>query len=90
MRWLYYQDLRQTLEQIFFLINALIHVLFAGGVAKDCGKLRLSKLEPILVSPSVWAFSTLIGGVWVAAMYWLLHHSTLTRYARSSHENSNP
>jgi hypothetical protein len=78
--WLqHYQEFTHTLEQLIFFLSALMHVLFAGGVAKDCGRLSQRGLHPILVSPSTWAFTTLLGGVWVAGLYWLLHHSTLTR-----------
>jgi hypothetical protein len=75
----HYQHSLDAFQQILWMINALIHLLFAGAVAKDCGVLAKRGIKPILVSPSTWAFTTLIGGVWVAALYWLLHHSTLTR-----------
>ena len=81
MKWLNdYQQSFQALQQMLIFINALIHFLFAGAVANDCGKLQKHGLKPILVSPATWAFTTLIGGVYVAGLYWFLHHSTLTRY----------
>ena len=81
MKWLSdYQQSLQAWQQILVLINALIHFLFAGAVANDCGKLSKQGLKPILVAPATWAFTTLIGGVYVAGLYWFLHHSTLTRY----------
>jgi hypothetical membrane protein len=73
-----YQHITDTLQNMFMLINGLLHLLFAGAVAKDCGKLCNRGLTPILVSPATWAFTALIGGVWAAGLYWLLHHSTLT------------
>jgi hypothetical protein len=74
-----YQQIWQTCEGMLWLINGFVHLLFAGAVAKDCGTLRKQGLKPILVSPATWAFTALLGGVWVGSLYWLLHHSTLTR-----------
>lgn len=61
------------------LINGIINVIFAGAVARDAGSLYRLGLRPVLVSGPAWAFSTLIGGVFTASIYWLLHHSTFTR-----------
>ncbi len=74
----------QTLSLLLALINALIHVLFAGAVAKDAGRITKLQNRPALVSATTWAFATLIGGVFVAAIYWFIHHSTLTRPSVSS------
>ncbi len=83
MTWIYwlknYQHIWQTFEGMLWLINGFIHLLFAGAVARDCGELTKRGIKPILVSPATWAFTALIGGVWVGGLYWLLHHSTLTR-----------
>ena len=35
--------------------------------------------KTLLVSPYIWAFSVLVGGVFTAVVYWLMHYSTLTR-----------
>jgi hypothetical protein len=76
----HYQAITHTLEQLMFALTAIIQILFAGAVAKDCGRLINRGHQPILVSASTWAFTTLLGGVWVAGLYWFLHHSTLTRH----------
>lgn len=68
-----------TLQHLLLLINAVIHLFFAGAVAKDAGSLLKSGKKPALVSPTTWAFATLAGGVVTAAIYWFIHHSTLTR-----------
>lgn len=69
----------QTFFYLIMLINGLLHFIFAGAVARDTGSLYRLGQKPVLVSAPTWAFATLIGGVITATIYWLLHHSTLTR-----------
>ena len=69
----------QTLSLILLLINGILHVIFAGSVAKDGGRLAKNGTNTCLVSGLTWAFATLVGGVFVAAIYWFIHHSSLTR-----------
>lgn len=64
---------------VVLVLTVLIHVALAGAVARDASRLQL---EPpyrgtVLVGFVVWAVATLIGGVFVAAIYWLLNRSTL-------------
>jgi hypothetical protein len=74
-----YSQQIQTLQFLLILINAIVHIIFAGGVARDAGHLYKIGQKPALVSAATWAFATLIGGVIVAAIYWFIHHSTITR-----------
>ncbi len=69
----------QTFYLLIIIINGLLHILFAGAVAKDAGQLQKMGGRPALVSAPTWAIATLLGGVMVAAVYWFIHHSTLTR-----------
>lgn len=71
----------QTLSLILLIVNGIVHLLFAGAVARDSSLLNKNSGNTCLVSGLVWAFATLIGGVFVAAIYWFIHHSTLTRAA---------
>ncbi|KTD22965.1 hypothetical protein [Legionella londiniensis] len=69
----------QTFYYLLLLINGVLHIIFAGAVARDAGNLYKIGQRPALVSAPSWAFATLIGGVITAAIYWFIHHSTLTR-----------
>lgn len=69
----------QTFLYLIMLINALLHLIFAGAVARDAGSINRLGQKTVLVSAATWAFATLIGGVLTATIYWLLHHSTITR-----------
>ncbi len=69
----------QTFFYLMMLINGILHLIFAGAVARDAGAMSRTGQKTVMVSASTWAFATLIGGVFTATIYWLLHHSTLTR-----------
>jgi hypothetical protein len=74
-----YSNQIQTFYYLLIVINAVLHVIFAGAVARDAGNLYKLGQRPALVSGPTWAFATLIGGVITATIYWFIHHSTLTR-----------
>ena len=69
----------ESIRLALLLVNALIHIIFAGAVAKDAGILHKRGCQTIMVSGVTWSFSTLVGGVFVATIYWFLLHSKLTR-----------
>lgn len=61
---------------VFLTLLLVVHIGFALGVHKDA---EARPDGPALVSPTLWAIATLLGGVITAAVYWLLHHSTLSK-----------
>ena len=64
------------------LATLVIHVAFALAVLSDANSLGA---RTALVGPAIWALATLLGGVFVAAIYWALNRSVLTpSYARQS------
>lgn len=69
----------QTFLYLMTFINGILHLIFAGAVARDAGNMNRIGQKTVLVSASTWAFATLIGGVFTATIYWVLHHSTFTR-----------
>jgi len=66
-------------QLVFWGLTILIHVLFASGVARDAGALKDNGQRIILVGPMTWVFATLVGGVFVAVAFWLMHHTEIFR-----------
>jgi hypothetical protein len=68
-----------TLQTILFIGLAIVHVGFALNVLKDGDQIRAKGSQPLLAAPVLWCLATLLGGVFVAAIYWVVNHSTLSR-----------
>ncbi len=63
----------------YFLALAIVHIGFAAAVAADAGFLRREGTGPLIAGPFLWTLATLLGGVFVAGIYWVVNHSTLSR-----------
>lgn len=61
-------------------ITAFIHIAFGVAVLNDASSLKQTESrELIFVSPFFWALAVLFGGVLIAGLYWLIHHSNLCK-----------
>ena len=72
----------QNVNIALAVINIILHIIFASAIAKDTGRLAKMGRTTYFVSGITWAFATLVGGILVAALYWLMHYSSLTRSAK--------
>ncbi|MEM1244016.1 MAG: hypothetical protein AAGG80_04265 [Pseudomonadota bacterium] len=75
----YLNNAMRNINLTLAVINLLLHLIFASAVAKDSGRLAKLGRTTYLVSGITWAFATLVGGILVAALYWLMHYSSLAR-----------
>ena len=69
----------RNLHLLILSLKVIINLIFATAVARDSGLFEKHGNSTSLVSGLTWAFATLVGGILVAAIYWFIHHSTLTR-----------
>ena len=60
------------------VIVIVVHISFAVAIFRDATNLPAPR-KPIFVGPSIWLLATLIGGVFVAGSYWIVHHSRLNQ-----------
>ena len=61
-----------------WILTAIVHISFALAVLQDSQNLwRFVHRKTFFVGGGIWALATLLGGVFVAALYWLIHHSSL-------------
>jgi len=56
----------------------LLNLLFALGVLRDAHRLHDKGHGPMFVGPNTWFFGVLFGSFLVLALYWLMHHSSLS------------
>lgn len=63
---------------IFIILTAVLNIMIAVGVYVDAAEMyNYTKRKPFIISASWWSFAALLGGIFVAGIYWVLHHSTL-------------
>lgn len=55
----------------------LLHLFLTIGVYQEASDRTIRGRKLWFIGPFLWAFATLLGGIVTAAIYWLMHHSTL-------------
>jgi hypothetical protein len=69
---------------LVFALNLLLaRILFAVNVFINARRLASAGTPPVLMGAVLWALAVVIGGMLVVALYWLMHHSTLSKLRRS-------
>ena len=82
----YFQQTIAHFGLLILILNAILHVIFASGVAKNVGNLHRLGIPTQFIPGYAWVLATLIGGILVLAIYWLMHHSSLARhFTRDNH-----
>jgi hypothetical protein len=70
----YFSQQFQTLSIMMIITNAILHVILAGAVAKDASNLLKINRPVHLITPMVWGFIVLVGGIVSVAVYWFINH----------------
>ena len=66
------------------VITFIVHLCFAVAIFRDATYLRdprnlRAPRTPIFVGRMIWFLGILVGGVFVAGIYWIMHHSRLNQ-----------
>ena len=64
----------------FFLgvLTAILHMICAIMIFQDAEAYRSRSGKSLfLVNGAIWALATLLGGIFIVGIYWLIHYSTL-------------
>jgi hypothetical protein len=61
-----------ALPVIEWIAIAIVHIAFAVAVLSDA-----NRGNTFLVGGRVWALATLLGGLFVVGIYWVIHHSSI-------------
>lgn len=70
------------------LFTMLVRLIFGFGVYRDAMHLDRSGRQTLFVTPVIWLFATLFGGVVVAGIYWAIHHSRLNASIQSGQKET--
>ena len=69
-------------EHAQLIISTLIiiaHIISALAVSKDLGNFAKRNITPQLMPSFAWLLIVLISGIWGLFIYWIMHHSSLSR-----------
>lgn len=58
----------------------LVHIAFSAAVFNDANKLQREQGSLAFVNAWLWSLAVLVGGVFVALAYWVMHHSTIAKH----------
>ena len=61
-----------SLTIVVGILWIIVNIAFSIGVYREA-----KQRHTTFVGPGMWAFATLLGGVFIAVAYWIIHHSSL-------------
>ena len=82
------QDTATIIIFVLVIVTAVIHIAFAMAVYRDAEERSRRGVAPTFVNGAIWGLTTLLGGVFTAAIYWIIHHSTLRREREEDPEDA--
>ena len=65
---------------VILILTILVHVAFCGAVIGDGRRLKHLGKDTVLVGFEIWTVGTLLGGVFVAGIYWAVHYSKFSPF----------
>ncbi|MCC5453099.1 hypothetical protein LMJ53_15355 [Rheinheimera sp. UJ51] len=62
------------------IATILVHIAFSAAVFNDAKRLQSKHDSLAFVNSWIWSLAVLVGGVFVALAYWVIHHSTIAKH----------
>lgn len=59
--------------------SILVHFAFSAAVFNDAQRLQRDYDSLVFVNSWLWSLAVLVGGVFVALAYWVIHHSAIAK-----------
>ncbi len=59
--------------------TVIVHLAFSATIFSDANTLQNERGHTVFVNPIIWSLSVLVGGVFVALAYWVIHHSSISK-----------
>ena len=58
----------------------IVHIAFSAAIFNDARNIKEEGAHVAFVGPTLWSFAVLVGGIFVALAYWVIHHSALNKH----------
>jgi hypothetical protein len=62
---------------VVMILTMVVHIWFAIFVRADAMEIDAEESRRVFGSPSLWLLATLVGGLFTATIYWVMHRSPL-------------
>ena len=62
------------------IITVLVHIAFSAAVFSDAQTIKNERDSLVFAGPIIWSLAVLVGGVFAALAYWVIHHSSLRKW----------
>lgn len=63
---------------VVFFFTAILHFAIAILVGLDAGRLKSDEIPPG-IAPWIWVLASLLGGIFVLGLYWVVYYSSLRK-----------
>ena len=78
----FHQAVINLYQNIYYVISAftvIVHLVCTLAVIRDLNNLTKHNVTPQMMPSFAWTITVLISGVWGIFIYWIMHHSSLSR-----------
>ncbi|WP_440992581.1 hypothetical protein [Cysteiniphilum litorale] len=78
----FHQAVINLYQNIYYVISAftvIVHLVCTLAVIRDLNNFTKHNVTPQMMPGFAWTITVLISGIWGIFIYWIMHHSSLSR-----------